>query len=271
MGTVILACRTIKKEVEAAYERCGCAHELIWVDSGLHSFPEKLNVQLQGILDSLDTYYRHDSDDATNRTSFQSCATDASFQSCATDASNRSSAADASNQSNVANNKCVDRVLMTFGVCGNSILGLKTGNFELILPKVDDCITLILGSYDIRKAAMEESPTYFLTESWLAHESGIWNEYLHCLKKYGQEDTDAMFKTMLANYERFGVIDTGCYDFEHFYRIVSEIANVFNLEVARFKGTTSYIEKLLTGPWTEDRFRIFPPNNAITFDLLAET
>lgn len=30
-----------------------------------------------------------------------------------------------------------DRVLMAFGTCGGAMVGLRTGNFQLILPRVD--------------------------------------------------------------------------------------------------------------------------------------
>lgn len=39
-----------------------------------------------------------------------------------------------------------DRVLMAFGTCGGAMVGLSTGNFQLILPRVDDCLSLLMGS-----------------------------------------------------------------------------------------------------------------------------
>ena len=43
-------------------------------------------------------------------------------------------------------------VIMAFGFCGNSVLHLKTGNYTLILPRVDDCISLLLGSVSVKAA-----------------------------------------------------------------------------------------------------------------------
>ena len=40
----------------------------------------------------------------------------------------------------------VCRVLFGYGLCGTAVQGLVTGNFTLIIPRVDDCIPLLLGS-----------------------------------------------------------------------------------------------------------------------------
>ena len=39
-----------------------------------------------------------------------------------------------------------DRVLLCLGQCGNAMISIKAGAFEMILPKVDDCLSLLLGS-----------------------------------------------------------------------------------------------------------------------------
>ena len=51
---VIIACETLRKELELAMARTGCAYPVIWVESGLHEFPEKLRAHLQKIIDDLE-------------------------------------------------------------------------------------------------------------------------------------------------------------------------------------------------------------------------
>ncbi|MBP1628958.1 MAG: hypothetical protein H6Q00_3433 [Holophagaceae bacterium] len=41
----------------------------------------------------------------------------------------------------------VDRVLLAFGSCGNALLGPQTRGFQLVFPKVDDCISLLSGAW----------------------------------------------------------------------------------------------------------------------------
>lgn len=53
------------------------------------------------------------------------------------------------------------------------MVGLHTGNFQLILPRVDDCLSLLMGSMEQRYAALQGGFGIFLTESWLSS-SGAW-------------------------------------------------------------------------------------------------
>ena len=61
----------------------------------------------------------------------------------------------------------VDRVLMAFAICGGSMVGLRTGDFELVIPRVDDCLSLLMGSMQRRKEALEGGFGMFVTESWM--------------------------------------------------------------------------------------------------------
>ena len=36
-----------------------------------------------------------------------------------------------------------ERVLLCLGQCGNSMVGIQARQFEMILPKVDDCLSLL--------------------------------------------------------------------------------------------------------------------------------
>lgn len=162
----------------------------------------------------------------------------------------------------------VDRVLLGFGFCGNAVLNLEARDFELILPRVDDCITLMLGSYAARTRISAEGGTYFLTHGWLQNESNIYKEYEYAVKKYGQEIADDIYKTMLAHYTHLGIIDTGAYDFDLFIAQTKPIAKTLGLEPKLLCGTLSYIEKLLTGPWTEDYFVRIARHESITAKML---
>lgn len=69
-----------------------------------------------------------------------------------------------------------DRVLMAFGTCGGAMVGLRTGNFQLILPRVDDCLSLLMGSMEQRYAALQGGFGIFLTESWLSSSRSMERE-----------------------------------------------------------------------------------------------
>ncbi|MEL7654914.1 MAG: DUF1638 domain-containing protein, partial [Bacillota bacterium] len=161
----------------------------------------------------------------------------------------------------------VDQVLMIFGYCGNSLVGLSPPSFQMIFPDVDDCISLLLGSCDRRKEVSSEMGTYFLTKGWLDNEKNIWAEYQQTEKKYGKERTERIFKIMLAHYRRLGMIETGAYDLTDIEETTRHIADVLNLKYQAIPGTVEYIKKLLTGPW-DDGFVIINAGETVTIDRL---
>ena len=82
-------------------------------------------------------------------------------------------------------------VLLCMSLCGNAVAGLKTHDFQLVIPRCDDCISLMLGSSARRKAL---PATYFFTEGWLKSDKSLWAEYQNCLEKYGQKRTERIFR-----------------------------------------------------------------------------
>jgi hypothetical protein len=157
----------------------------------------------------------------------------------------------------------VDRVLFGFGFCGNSVVGLTPRDYELIFPKVDDCITLLLGSHECRKRYTEQGGVYFLTKGWLEGELNIWKEYQSVLERYGPERTERIFSIMLAHYRALGLIDTGAYDLVGLVPHVEKIAATLNLEPRILPGTIDRLKSFLSGPWNEEDYVIIPPFTTI--------
>lgn len=160
-----------------------------------------------------------------------------------------------------------DRVLLAFGYCGNSVVGLTTGDFELIVPKADDCITLMLGSCARREEVSAEKATYFLTPGYLDHEANLWSEYGALVAKRGKEKADWVYTAMLQHYRRLGVIETGSFELQPFFERTRPIAETFKLDHEVIPGTTSYLCRLLTGPWDE-AFLTIGPHDTLSLDRI---
>lgn len=156
-----------------------------------------------------------------------------------------------------------DTVLLAMSFCGNSLVGLRTHNFKLVIPRCDDCITLLLGAMERRQANFA---TYFLTEGWLVGENNLWREYQRCIGKYGEKRGKRIFSTMLAHYKYLALVDTGAYDAAKLEAEVQNIAQTIGLEYTRIDGTLDYLRNLLLGNWSEEHFVIIPPNSRISED-----
>ena len=154
-----------------------------------------------------------------------------------------------------------ERILFASGFCGNSIAGLQNRQATLIIPRADDCISLLFGGNHNKNPWLD---SYFLTEGWIKGQNSIWNEYQYALKKYGSKRADRIFHTMFCNYSRIALLDTGCYDLSPSLEEALKIASTFSLDCQIVPVTTKYIEQLLTGPWEADRFLTVLPHQTIT-------
>lgn len=154
----------------------------------------------------------------------------------------------------------VDTVLLAMSFCGNSVVGLQTRDFQLVLPRCDDCITLLLGSVQRRQEAQY---TYFLTDGWLRGERNIWVEYETCIKRYGEKRGKWIFDTMFSNYRYLALVDTGAYDTRPAEAESKRIALRLGLEYRRMEGSLSHLRQLLRGDWTQERFVRVPPHTRI--------
>ncbi|MCI7020572.1 MAG: DUF1638 domain-containing protein [Eubacteriales bacterium] len=158
-----------------------------------------------------------------------------------------------------------ENVLLAMGFCGNSVLGLHTHDFKLVIPRCDDCITLLLGSDEARK---QQFATYFLTEGWLKGEKTIWQEYQVCLKKYGEKRGRRIFSVMLRHYEKMAYLDTGCTDDPGIAEQIQMIAKALELSYVHLDGSLDYLSDLLSGRWDPGRFLVVPPHSTISQDML---
>lgn len=156
-----------------------------------------------------------------------------------------------------------DKVLLTFGICGNALLGLRTNSFSLIAPRIDDCISMMLGSFSRRKAIVEEHQCLFLTRGWLENERGMWDEYTHTIDKFGEEDAKGIFSMMYHDYKALHVLDTGAYDVERVLPKVKRLASCFEMTYDILPAGIERLTALLRGPWDEIHYIIVPPGSIL--------
>jgi hypothetical protein len=156
----------------------------------------------------------------------------------------------------------VDVILLLFGYCGNSLLGVKSEKAKLVLPKVDDCIPLLLGSCETKKNISKEMGTYFLTKGWIDNENNLFREYERCMERYGQDRTLKIMKIMMGHYKRLMLIDTKAYQLDSVLPQIRDFAKRLNLchEVA--PGSLRLFKKLLLGEW-DGEFLVLEPGQEV--------
>lgn len=158
----------------------------------------------------------------------------------------------------------VDRVLMAFGTCGGAMVGLRSGKAEMIIPRVDDCLSLLMGSMERRYASTGNGFGVFLTESWLNNEKSMEAELDRIEQRYSPSRAARVIQMLYRNFDSLNVIDTGAYDVSSILPRTLALAQRLSLKHRIVQGTTAYLEELLQGPWDPDRFIIIPPGTTIT-------
>jgi len=216
LKTVIVSCKTLELELEAATNALDINYPILWLESGLHSVPKKLKSRLQEILDDIQA----------------------------------------------------DRVLLVMGFCGNSVQDITAGDFELIIPRVDDCISLLIGSVEKRMTISGQYDAYFLTEGWLRGERNLWVEHQYAVEKFGEEQAKEIGDAMYGHYRTLGLLDSGVSPIEHLVSKTEIIADTLNLKQQVIPASTTYIKQLLTGPWPEENFLIKAPQHTIKLEDL---
>lgn len=159
----------------------------------------------------------------------------------------------------------VENILLLFGYCGKGIEGLVSAQARLVVPKVEDCISLLLGGNQKRRALSRETPAFYLTDGWLRYEKNIYWEYEYCLKKYGEEKSLRIFRAMFEHYANLNYIDTGSYDLESVMSRMAEWAAKLNLKQGVVPGTLRLITKAFFEEW-DDEFLIVPSGVPLHMD-----
>ncbi len=160
-------------------------------------------------------------------------------------------------------------VLLAMGFCGNSVEGLHTGDFTLVIPRVDDCITFLLGSQENRRKSGGKG-TYFLTDGWLKGERNIWQEYQYTLNKYGEEVGKQIFQMMLEHYQTLALLDTGSCPLEQTEQQCRKIAEALELKYKRIPASLNFLVRLLRGNWDSEHFLIIPPDTVVPGKALMQ-
>jgi hypothetical protein len=94
-------------------------------------------------------------------------------------------------------------ILIGFGLCGNGLAGLKSRQHMLVIPRVDDCISLFLGSRAAYLREFRDNPaTYYLTPGWLECGGEPWSEYQKQCARYGADKASLIADALYGRYRK---------------------------------------------------------------------
>ncbi|MBM3957782.1 MAG: DUF1638 domain-containing protein [Gemmatimonadetes bacterium] len=171
-----------------------------------------------------------------------------------------------------------DAVLLAFGVCGNSTIGLTARHTPLVLPRVHDCIALYLGSLQRYQEEFNRHPgTYWYSLDYMERKtadgglgSGLTTDidevYASYVEKYGKDNADYLMEVMgewSSRYTRAAFIETGTGHGQEYERMAQEQARRRGWLFERVDANRRLLEKLLSGDWSEEEILTVPAGHAV--------
>ena len=176
-----------------------------------------------------------------------------------------------------------DAILLGYGLCGNGTAGIKARSTQLVIPRVHDCISLLLGDPRRYQEQFENNPgTYWYSQDFLERadsegkfssmgpisDEELSRQYDKFVIKYGKENADYLMEVMggwQSHYNRAVFIDLEIYKNEAVQERVRSDTAGRGWAFEKLAGDLILFRQLLNGEWMEmpSEFIVIPPNHSI--------
>lgn len=144
-------------------------------------------------------------------------------------------------------------IVLGYGLCSNGIVGIRAQKQPLIVPRIHDCISLFLGSSESYQDQTAKQPgTYYLTPGWIEKGQTPLSKYEDYSRSYDRETAMWVLQEEMKHYTRIALIDTGILDLSPCRSYARRNAELLGLQYEELKGSLSFFQKLLLGPWDRD-------------------
>lgn len=171
-----------------------------------------------------------------------------------------------------------EAVLLGFGLCGNSAVGLRANSIPLVIPRAHDCCTIFLGSREkfmeyfkdrlsskwSSRGYMERDNSY-LRETDTAKMLGIDRTYQEFVEKYGEENAKYLWETLHPEDLNNELIYIEIPETSHpeYQERLRAIADEEGKNLRILEGDMRLIRGLVEGDWNEEEYLIVPPGRTI--------
>ncbi|MFH1487607.1 MAG: DUF1638 domain-containing protein [Pseudomonadota bacterium] len=167
-----------------------------------------------------------------------------------------------------------EKIIIGFGLCSLAVIGLRAKHSTMIIPRVDDCIGMCLGSQEAYRQELKREPgTFFLSRGWIDAGISILDEFKALEKKYGKKRAEMVMGLMMKHYTRLAYIGMGHPDQKKYREFSRRAAKELHLKYEEIRGTTKLVMQMIHGPW-DDAFIVAPPGHPVCledFGLIPES
>lgn len=166
------------------------------------------------------------------------------------------------------------RLIFVFGLCSNSILGLRARQAVMIFPRAHSCITLFLGSKERYAACHQAEPgTYWYSPGWIRGKRVPGPHHFESLQaqyeqKFEEDDVAylmEMERSKFAHYTTAAYTDLEKVGASEALEQARTAAGLLGLRFQHHAGDDGLLRRLLTGPWVDEDFLVVPPGHTAAY------
>lgn len=175
-------------------------------------------------------------------------------------------------------------LLLGYGLCGNGTADLQARTIPLVIPRVHDCIGLLLGDPVRYRQQFDQIPgTYWYTQDFMERRDGdskfsslgsttedeMKAQYDLFVAKYGRENADYLMDVMgswQSHYERAAFIDLGITDASPYEQETQSAAAHHGWRYEKLAGDLLLFHSLLNGDWENSdqaNFQVVPAGHRV--------
>jgi hypothetical protein len=174
-----------------------------------------------------------------------------------------------------------DAILLGYGLCGNGALGIAARRIPIVMPRVHDCIALLMGSRQRYQQYFDShSGVYFRSPGWLERgedldqsklernrfRTGVGLKLEELIARYGEDDGRYVYEQLTAyqhTYRQLTYIQTGVEQDNSFEQRTRDEARTRGWQFESLQGSLTLFERLVNGNWSADDFLTVPPGAVV--------
>jgi hypothetical protein len=224
MRLKVISCNVFLREVSLLAARSSATLDISYVPQGLHNYPDVLRREIQSRIDEVD-------------------------------------AGPHGREKLTAPPEPVAAIVLGFGLCSRALCGVASTRHRLVLPRVHDCIALLLGSHRRYRREFDANPgTYWFSPGWIEHSTFPCGRSGTLLRErfaeaYGRENADYLIEMEVASlqaYSRAALITWPGLDRPEYHDHAGRIAGEMEWQVEHLQGSPALMERILNGTWTTE-------------------
>lgn len=168
-------------------------------------------------------------------------------------------------------------IILGYGLCGNGLVGVKSGIHTLVIPRTHDCVAIFLGSHQRYVQRFFASPnTYYLTKGWIDARDEPLADYQDYVKEFDEETADYLFEMKYKHYRKICLVGFSQEELDAYRERAQAVADFMakrfgDVVLEETLGSTALIDAMVSRPTrpgaSDEEFVVVGPGGEITQEL----